>query len=80
MEESPTVLGRFAVNLPRSNPGASGRHELTDLKVAIEVEGDFVAAHVDGDNRLVLPTDTMKNTVYALARKHGIWASTWQRC
>ncbi|MDQ2870926.1 MAG: urate oxidase [Acidobacteriota bacterium] len=50
------------------------RHEIRDLTVAIALEGDFEAAHVEGDNSLVLPTDTMKNTVYALARTRGIGA------
>src|SRR5439155_24298753 len=31
-------------------------------------EGDFAAVHTTGDNSAVLPTDTMKNTVYALAK------------
>ena len=46
-----------------------GRHELRDLTVSIRLEGEFEEAHVRGDNRDVLPTDTMKNTVYALARQ-----------
>jgi urate oxidase len=46
------------------------RHELKDVAVAIRFEGDFAAAYTDGDNRGVLPTDTMKNTVYALAAGH----------
>ena len=45
-----------------------GRHEVRDLTVAVRLEGDFEAAHVAGDNAAVLPTDTMKNTVYALAK------------
>ena len=47
-------------------------HEIVDLTVAVQFEGDFAAAHVDGDNANVLPTDTMKNTVYALAKNHPI--------
>lgn len=43
------------------------RHELQNLTVNIALEGDFDAIHIDGDNSLCLPTDTMKNTVYALA-------------
>jgi urate oxidase len=43
------------------------RHDLTDLTVAIRFEGDFGASYVNGDNTEVLPTDTMKNTVYAFA-------------
>jgi len=45
----------------------SGQHHLKDISVDIQFEGDFEAVHVHGDNRKVLPTDTMKNTVYALA-------------
>lgn len=45
------------------------RHELQDLNLRISFEGDFEAAHTSGDNSLILPTDTMKNTVYALARE-----------
>jgi urate oxidase len=30
--------------------------------------GDFDTAHYDGDNSKILPTDTMKNTVYSVAR------------
>src|SRR6187431_1133994 len=47
-----------------------GAHRLRDLTVAIALEGDFTAAHVDGDNALVVATDTMKNTAYAFAKQH----------
>ncbi len=46
------------------------RHELWDLDVAVALEGDFEAAHVNGDNSKLLATDTMRNTVYALAKDH----------
>jgi len=46
-----------------------GTHDLQDLTVAVRFEGDFESAHVAGDNSAVLPTDTMKNTVYAVARE-----------
>lgn len=45
----------------------SPRHEMQSLTLNIALEGDFEAIHKDGDNSLCLPTDTMKNTVYALA-------------
>ena len=45
-----------------------GRHELRDWTVEILLEGDFESCFVDGDNSKILPTDTMKNTVYSLAR------------
>jgi urate oxidase len=46
------------------------RHDLTDLTVDVALEGDFTAAHVAGDNSGMLATDTMRNTVYALAHGH----------
>lgn len=50
------------------------RHEFIELAVDIALEGDFAAAYTTGDNGSVVPTDTMKNTVYALAEQHGIAA------
>ncbi|HEY6065514.1 MAG TPA: urate oxidase [Thermoanaerobaculia bacterium] len=47
---------------------SGGRHDVKDLTVAVRFEGDFETAHTAGDNSGVLPTDTMKNTVYALAK------------
>jgi urate oxidase len=52
------------VHVDRSNT----RHELREMEVKILFEGEFGETYISGDNRDVLPTDTMKNTVYALAR------------
>jgi urate oxidase len=73
----------MAIRLGQNNYGKSrvrllrvarqeGRHDIKEMSVAIRFEGDFEAAHAKGDNRKILPTDTMKNTVYALARQHPI--------
>ena len=45
-------------------------HRLRDLTVAVALEGDFTAAHTEGDNTNVVATDTMKNTAYAFAADH----------
>jgi urate oxidase len=45
------------------------RHDLREWTVEILLEGDFESCFVEGDNRKILPTDTMKNTVYSLAQK-----------
>ncbi len=45
------------------------RHEIEDLNVTSQLRGDFQAAHLDGDNAHVVPTDTQKNTVYGFARE-----------
>lgn len=46
------------------------RHGLADVRVDVTLTGDFEAAHVEGDNTGLLATDTMRNTVYALAKEH----------
>ena len=48
------------------------RHDLSDFTVAVRFEGDYEESYTAGDNIDVLPTDTMKNTVYALGARHGI--------
>jgi urate oxidase len=48
---------------------AGARHQLHDLTVDIQLQGEFGDTHITGDNARVLPTDTMKNAVYALARQ-----------
>jgi len=45
------------------------KHELREWSFEILLEGDFEACFTEGDNSKILPTDTMKNTVYSLARK-----------
>jgi len=61
--------GKAAIRLVRVVRG-DGPHRLRDLTVAIALEGDFTSAHVDGDNALVVATDTMKNTTYAFAKRY----------
>jgi urate oxidase len=46
-----------------------GRHDVRDLTIAIRFEGNYEKSYTNGDNTDVLPTDTMKNTVYALAAR-----------
>src|SRR6516165_12209016 len=43
-------------------------HDLREWNLEILLEGDFESCFVEGDNSKILPTDTMKNTVYSLAR------------
>ena len=66
-----TAYGKSSVRLVKVSRHGD-RHDLTDLTVAIRFEGDYDRSYTDGDNRDVLPTDTMKNTVYALAADHSV--------
>jgi urate oxidase len=45
-----------------------GIHDLWEWTVQVLLKGDFDSAHLEGDNSKILPTDTMKNTVYSIAR------------
>ena len=69
IELSANRYGKAAIRIVRvgrdTNP-----HALRDLTVTVALEGDFAAAHTDGDNSLVVATDTMKNTAYAFAATH----------
>ncbi|HRK30782.1 MAG TPA: urate oxidase [Tepidisphaeraceae bacterium] len=48
------------------------RHELKEISADILLAGQFDACYLTGDNSGVLPTDTIKNTVYALASSHPL--------
>jgi len=43
------------------------RHAVHEWNVEVWLKGDFESCFADGDNSRILPTDTMKNTVYYLA-------------
>ena len=66
-----TSYGKSRIRLVRVTRHGD-RHELRDFTVAVAFEGSYGTSYTDGDNRDVLPTDTMKNTVYALAARDGI--------
>lgn len=44
------------------------RHEFNEWTVRVLLHGDFEASFTEADNSCLLPTDTMKNTVYSIAR------------
>ena len=44
------------------------RHTFQEWNLRVLLQGDFESSFTDADNSKVLPTDTMKNTVYSLAR------------
>jgi urate oxidase len=46
-----------------------GRHEFFEREVEVRLEGEFEDVHTKGDNASVLPTDTMRGSVYALAKQ-----------
>jgi urate oxidase len=60
--------GKSRVRLMRLTKYFS-HHDLDEWTVQILLTGDFDSAHTLGDNSKILPTDTMKNTIYFVARE-----------
>jgi urate oxidase len=63
--------GKSEIRLVKVSRRAGG-HDLRDLTVDVGLDGDFDAAYTEGDNAGLLATDTMRNTVYALAKEDPI--------
>lgn len=63
------AYGKNGINLSKIHR-YTDRHEIRHITVNISLQGDFETAHTIGDNTKILPTDTMKNTVYVLAKDH----------
>jgi urate oxidase len=59
--------GKHRVRLSRITRHGD-RHDVDEWSVNVLLEGDFESSFTAADNSKVLPTDTMKNTVYYLAR------------
>jgi urate oxidase len=43
-----------------------------EITVATELRGEFETCYLDGDNSKIVATDSIKNTVYVMASKHGV--------
>jgi urate oxidase len=68
---SEASYGKSEVRLVKVSRRAGG-HGIHDLTVNVGLAGDFDAAYVGGDNAGLLATDTMRNTIYALAKEHPV--------
>jgi urate oxidase len=66
---SRNYYGKDHVRLTKLVRGGD-RHALYEFSVKILLEGAFERVYTQGDNSACVPTDTMKNTVYALGKKH----------
>lgn len=59
--------GKSRVRLSRITR-TENRHDFQEWTVQVLLHGDFESSFTQADNSRILPTDTMKNTVYSLAR------------
>jgi urate oxidase len=69
----PNRYGKAEVRVVRVARGAApdGGDLIRDWNVSTSLSGDLAAASLRGDNSHVLPTDSQKNKVYALAHEMG---------
>jgi urate oxidase len=65
------TYGKSSVRLTKVVRHAD-RHDLIELNADIVLHGDFARSYTHGDNSSIVATDSMKNTVYVLAKKHPI--------
>ncbi len=65
--------GKAEVRVVRVARGAApgGGDLISDWNVSTSLSGELADSHLTGDNSQVLPTDSQKNRVYALARELG---------
>ncbi len=63
--------GKSAVRLAKITRHTEG-HDFKEIHVNIQLEGDFETVYTEGSNAQVLPTDTMKNTIFVLAKDHPL--------
>jgi urate oxidase len=59
--------GKSRVRLSRITRLAD-KHEFDEWTVSVLLRGDFESSFTEANNSKILPTDTMKNTVYSIAR------------
>jgi urate oxidase len=64
--------GKSRVRLSRitrhNDPKEGNRHDFNEWTVRVLLHGAFDGSFTEADNSCLLPTDTMKNTVYSVAR------------
>jgi len=65
--------GKAEIRVVRVGRGAAhdGSDLIRDWNVSTSLSGDLDGTHLTGDNSHVLPTDSQKNRVYALAKELG---------
>ena len=63
------AYGKSSIRLTKVTRGPH-RHELLEMSVDILLEGDFADSYLTGDNRKIDRDDSMKNTVYVLAKEN----------
>jgi urate oxidase len=65
------AYGKSGVRLTKISRQAD-RHEIKEVEIAVQLEGEFAASYIQGDNSRIIATDSMKNAVHVLAKNHSL--------
>ncbi|KAI9791030.1 MAG: hypothetical protein M1833_001721 [Piccolia ochrophora] len=50
----------------------TGTHSVVEMTVCVLLEGDIESSYTKADNSVVVATDSMKNTIYLMAKQHPV--------
>lgn len=67
---SQNSYGKSDVRVTRLFRREGARFDVCQMSVNVRLRGDFAASYLEGDNSKVVATDSIRNTVYVLARRH----------
>lgn len=57
----------------KKDPENPKRQEILEATVKVLLEGDIVTSYTKADNSVIVPTDTVKNTILVLAKTTDVW-------
>lgn len=57
----------------KRDPNDRQNQDVIELRVRCLLEGAIETSYTDADNSVVVPTDTVKNTLYILAKQGEVW-------
>lgn len=67
-----SVYGKNVIKLLRIRRDGK-KHFIKEVEACVHIRLNSVNEYLHGDNSAVIPTDTMKNTVIALAKCNGVF-------
>lgn len=57
----------------KRDPENPKKQDVIELTVQVLLLGDIDVSYTKADNAPIVPTDTVKNTIYILAKQHEVW-------
>ncbi|CAF9907557.1 MAG: hypothetical protein GOMPHAMPRED_005144 [Gomphillus americanus] len=64
--------GKDNVRVYKVSRNADGTQSVTEMTVTVLLSGAITTSYTEADNSVVIPTDTMKQTTYIMAKQHPV--------